>query len=417
MVRTELSETELDRLLILKEVKERYLTQKEAAERLGLSQRQIRRLLTRMLSGAAGIKSKNKGGNRTLNADFKVRVLDTVRKRYHDFGPTFATEKLNACEGLKISKETLRQWMIEAGIWRGRPRKQARIHQSRERRPRFGELVQIDGSHHDWFEGRGPKCCLLVFIDDATSRILGLHFNKAETTLGYMELMQQHIKIHGRPLAYYSDKHSIFKTTREQSVDGRLQATQLHRALQTLNIELICAHSSQAKGRVERANKTLQDRLIKEMRLRGVNNIEEANLFAPEFLLAHNQRFALPPACSEDAHRPLHHSLEEMRRILSVQAERKLSKNLEFSLEGSLYQITTQGKGYRLRHSAVKICTHTDGSQEVLSNTTPLEFKMLPKLLHTPPPITDVKGLNPLMDQLVAAHAITHESQVGIAAS
>lgn len=417
MVRIGLSETELDRLLVLKEVKERFLTQKEAGERLGLSQRQIRRLLTRMLSGAAGLKSKNKGGNRILKADFKMMVLDTVRKRYHDFGPTFAAEKLNACEGLKISKETLRQWMIQAGIWRGRSRKQARIHQSRERRPRFGELVQIDGSHHDWFEGRGPKCCLLVFIDDATSQIIGLRFDMAETTLAYMELIQQHLKIHGRPLAYYSDKHSIFKTTREQCVDGRFQATQLHRALQTLQIELICAHSSQAKGRVERKNKTLQDRLIKEMRLRGINNIEAANAFIPEFLLPHNQRFSVPPTCPQDAHRPLHHSLEDMKRILSVQIDRKLSKNLEFSLEGRIYQITTPGKGYRLRHSLVKICTYSDGSQEVLSNTQPLEFKVLPKTGHTPY-VTDVKELNPLMEQLVAVHSAIQsiEAHVGISA-
>ncbi len=173
--------------------------------------------------------------------------------------PTFAAEKLNACEGLKLSKETLRQWMIAAGIWKKRTRKKAySIHQSRERRTRFGELVQIDGSHHDWFEGRGPKCCLLVFVDDATSRIIGLHFDKSETTLGYMHLIQQHLKHYGRPLAYYSDKHGIFKVTKK-GANGKDQDTQLHRALKTLQIELICAHSSQAKGRVERNNQTLQD--------------------------------------------------------------------------------------------------------------------------------------------------------------
>ncbi len=206
-----LSENELDRILVLKEVKELFLTQKEAAERLGLSERQVRRLLKRLAcSNAAGIKSQHKGRNRTFKADFKVLVLNKVRERYYDFGPTFAAEKLNACEGLKLSKETLRQWMIAAGIWKKRTRKKAlSIHQSRERRMRFGELVQIDGSHHDWFEGRGPKCCLLVFVDDATSQIIGLHFDESETTLGYMHLIQQHLKHYGRPLAYYSDKHGI----------------------------------------------------------------------------------------------------------------------------------------------------------------------------------------------------------------
>lgn len=353
-----------------------------------------------MASGVTDIKSKNKGGNRAFDADFKVLVLSKVRERYQDFGPTFAAEKLDVCEGLKISKETLRHWMMEAGIWKGRSRKQARIHQSRERRPRFGELIQIDGSHHDWFEGRGPKCCLLVFIDDATSRIIGLHFETAETTLGYMTLIEQHLKTYGRPLAYYSDKHSIFKTTREKCVDRRLQATQLHRALQTLQIELICAHSSQAKGRVERVNQTLQDCLIKEMRLRGINNIEAGNAFVPEFILTFNRKFSIPPEHPDDAHRPLHHSHETLRQILSLQIERKLSKNLEFSLDNRIYQITTPGKGYRLRHSAVKVCTYIDGSQEVLLNMQPLAFKILLKSISEPH-MSDSKELNSIIDQLV----------------
>ncbi len=172
MFQTGLSEIELDRLLVLKEVKEGFLTQQEAGDRLGLSSRQVRRLLRRMAyKGPAGIKSQRKGGNRAFQADFKAIVLIKVRERYADFGPTFAAEKLMDCEELKVSKETLRQWMMAEGLWKGRARKQARIHQSRERRSRFGELVQIDGSHHDWFEGRAPKCCLLVFIDDATSKI------------------------------------------------------------------------------------------------------------------------------------------------------------------------------------------------------------------------------------------------------
>lgn len=180
-----------------------------------------------------------------FTSDFKHKVLTAVRERYHDFGPTFASEKLYL-EGLQVSKETLRQWMIADGLWKGRVRKQARIHQCRERRARFGELVQIDGSHHDWFEGRAEKCCLLVFIDDATSKILGLRFEESETTLGYMRLMKETIERYGRPLAYYNDRHSIFKTTREQNVDGIFQDTQLRRALRGLQIEDICAHSPQA---------------------------------------------------------------------------------------------------------------------------------------------------------------------------
>lgn len=399
MVDLVLSEIALDRIIILKEVKEGFLTQVEAGQRLGLSERQIRRLLKRLACGTVAIKSKNNGGNRAFQTTFKTLVLETVRDRYYDFGPTFAAEKLRTSEGLNINKETLRQWMMEEGFWKGRTRKQARIHQRRERRPRFGELVQIDGSHHDWFEGRGPKCCLLVFIDDATSKIIGLRFEEAETTLGYMRLIEQHLQIYGRPMAYYSDKHSVFKTTREQCVDGRFQPTQLHRALRALQIELIYAHSSEAKGRVERVNLTLQDRLVKELRLAGIHTIEAANAFVPTFLALHNPRFAVEASHPEDAHRALHHTAEVLKRILSVHAQRKLSKNLEFSFDTNLYQINTPGKGYRLRHSAVTLHQHMDGSQEVLLGMEPLAFKVLPKR-HEVPHQADSKDINPLMDQV-----------------
>ena len=292
-----LTEAELDRLLILHQVRDRSVTQKEAGKRLGISERQVRRLLKRINGkGASGIKPLAKGGNRSFDSSFKALVISKVKESYPDFGPTLASEKLEERDRLKVNKETLRQWMIEESLWKGRSRKQARIHQSRPRRSRFGELVQIDGSHHNWFEGRGEKCCPLVFIDDATSKILNMRFDESETTLGYMTLIQQHLLTHGRPIAYYSDKHSIFKTTREQCLDGRIQDTQLHRALRSLQIELICAHSSQAKGRVERANKTLQDRLVKEMRLRNISSVEDANAFVPHFLLDYNQRFAAEPA-------------------------------------------------------------------------------------------------------------------------
>jgi transposase len=401
MFQTVWSEAELDRVLLLKQAKEGFLTQGDAAKRLGISERQVRRLLRRVtLIGIEGIKSKHKGGNRAFTESFKALVLQTVCERYFDFGPTFAAEKLQACEGLKVNRETLRQWMVGAGIWKGRARKQARIHQSRERRSRFGELVQIDGSHHDWFEGRAPKCCLLVFIDDATSKIIGMRFEPAETTFGYMRLIKEHVQTYGRPLAYYSDKHSIFKTTRAKCTDRILQPTQLHRALKELQIELICAYSSEAKGRVERVNQTMQDRLVKELRLAGISGIEAANAFVPTFLEHHNPRFSVQPAHPEDAHRPLHHRAEVLHRVLSVQTTRKLSKNLEFSLDGDLYQITTQGTGYRLRHSAVTICEHMDDRTEVLLNNEPLAFKVLPKQSNRPKQ-ADCKDLGPMMDQIV----------------
>lgn len=400
MVRIELREAEMERICVLREVKERQLTQAEGGQRLGLTSRQIRRLLKRVEDqGLQGIKSCRLGGNRAFSEDYKTQVMATIKGNYADFGPTFASEKLLECQGLKINRETLRQWMIEASMWNGRPRKSARIHQSRERRPRLGELVQIDGSHHDWFEGRAPQCCLLVFIDDATSKILALRFEPSETTLGYLRCIEDHLKTHGRPLAYYSDKHSIFKTTRKACIDGRLADTQVHRALRDLQIELICAHSSQAKGRVERVNKTLQDRLIKEMRLRHISTIEEANAYLPSFLARHNKRFGVQATNSADSHRPLYHKPEALKRILSVQSIRKLSKNLEFSHNCNLYQIQRHGGGYRFRHAAVTVCEHTDGTVEIFYENESLQYKV--QVHSTSQPLTvDTKEINPLMDQL-----------------
>jgi len=397
-----LKEGELDRLLIINQVKLGKLTQAEAAVSLKLTTRHIRRLLRRIeSSGPRGIRTGHRGGNRAFDPRFKEDVLKAVKSRYPDFGTTFASEKLGE-EDLHVNKETLRQWMMEAGLWKGQSRKRARIHQSRERRDRFGELVQIDGSHHDWFEGRSPKCWLLVFIDDATSCLVGMRFEASETTLGYMSLVHQHVIRYGRPLAYYSDKHSIFKTTREHCVDGRLEDTQLHRALRSLSIALICAHSPQAKGRLERANKTLQDRLIKEMRLRNISSMEVANAFIPEFIRGHNERFGVAPQNPEDAHRPLVQKPADLKRVLSIQTERKLTKNLEFSHERQTYQIVRKTTGCRLRH--------IDGSQEVLADSCPLKFKVLPDRQSVQ--VVDFKEVNLLVDELVADIDRTREKML-----
>jgi|SRR5277367_1924167 len=397
-----LSEKEMDRLCVLRQVKDRQLTQEAAGQRLELSSRQIRRLLKQVEHcGTQGIKRRKAGGNRTFPDDFKVQVMEIVKMTYADFGPTFAAEKLLECNGLGVNRETLRQWMIEGGLWKGRPRKKARIHQSRERRPRFGELVQIDGSHHDWFEGRALACCLLVFIDDATSKILSMSFEPSETTVGYLRCLRDHLTTYGRPLAYYSDKHSIFKTTRKDCVDGRFTDTQVHRALRELQIELICAHSSQAKGRVERVNQTLQDRLIKEMRLRQISTIEEGNAYLGSFLTQHNKRFAVQAENAVDAHRPLYHESEALKHILSVQSTRKVTKNLEFSHNCNLYQIQRPGGGYHLRNAAVTVCEHTDGTIEVFYKSESLQYKVKQQTLKQPSTL-DTKEINPFLNQLVS---------------
>ena len=390
---------ELDRLLIINQVIQGQMSQVDASHILNLSPRQMRRLVKRVKAdGFSGVKPRHKGSNRLFCTELKDKIMWIVRTKYSDFGPTFACEKLLE-EGYKVSKETLRHWMMSDGLWKGKKRKMIRCHQSRERRPRFGELVQIDGSHHDWFEGRRDKCCLLVFIDDATSQIIGARFEESETTLGYMRLVKDHIQTLGRPIAYYSDRHSIFKTTRENVVDGKYPDTQFVRALRTMNIELICAHSPQAKGRVERAHKTLQDRLIKEMRLEEINTIEKANAYLPAFIKKYYDRFAVQPLTNEDAHRPNPYTQEHLNQILSIQETRRVSKNLEFSFESKTYQITTQNVANRLKHKTVSVCQMMDGQLLVTREGMNLSFTIQPKQKRNLQ--ADTKEINNMVDQIV----------------
>lgn len=399
---------EMDRLFIIRQVASGELSQQAASTFLGLSTRQVRRLQRRVSSeGAEGIKARYKGGNRAFDSEVRTRAVSAIRDRYRDFGPTLASEKLAEHEKIDVSRETLRHWMIAEGLWIPHVRRKARIHQGRPRRSCFGELVQIDGSHHDWFEGRGPKCCLLVFIDDATGRLVEMLFVSSETTQGYFEAVFHHLMRHGRPMAYYSDKYSVFKVNRKDCVDGRLEDTQFQRAMRTLGIELICADSPQAKGRVERANQTLQDRLIKEMRLRGISSIEAANDFVPAFISMFNEKFARIPAIHEDRHRPPLCNAQELRQILCVRMTRKVSKNLEISLEGETWQIQNVGNGYRLRHKQITICKHFDGNIEFLNDDRLLTCKKLnlPRRTQT----AGAKQIQSIIDQLEAK-----QSTVGI---
>ena len=321
-----MSTQELDRLSVVSKVATGGLTQVMAAKHLGLTARQVRRLLKRYnLYGPEGLVSQQRGqtSNRKYSAEKTALIRVLVEENYYDFGPKFAAEKLKEKHGISISKETLRRWMIDWGLWKAKRQYRASIHPQRERRACFGELIQIDGSPHDWFEGRGDKCCLLVAIDDATSKLCSLHFEPSETTVGYFRLMRNYIEQHGIPLATYSDKHGIFRINLPSATEE--SETQFSRAGRELGIELICAHSAQAKGRVERANQTLQDRLVKEMRLLGICTIEAANAYLPAFMEDHNRRFAVEPLSPDDAHRKELPAKEIMDLIFSYQDERKIS--------------------------------------------------------------------------------------------
>ena len=278
-----MSKKELTRLEVMQRLAEKRLKQREAAEQLGVSVRHLKRLLrTYRQAGAAGLVSKRRGrtSNNHLGVKVRKQAVQFIRKRYADFGPTLAHEKLTEIHGLQLSVESVRQLMVAAELWKPRRAKRARVHQMRTRRACFGELVQIDGSPFDWFEGRAPACSLLVFIDDATGRLLELYFTPQESFFSYCAALRRYFARHSKPLAFYSDKHGIFHVNAKNAVSGT-GLTQFGRALQELDIQSICANTPQAKGRVERANQTLQDRLVKEMRLQSVSGLEAGNAFTP----------------------------------------------------------------------------------------------------------------------------------------
>jgi hypothetical protein len=280
--------------------------------------------------------------------------------------------------------------MIERGFWQARSRKQPKIHPRRERRPRFGELIQIDASLHRWFEDRGGKCCLVVCIDDATSQLTSLHFAPVESTEAYFRALEAHIRRYGRPEAIYSDKHGIFRVNHGSKMDTSV--TEFGRAMKDLGIHTICAHSPQAKGRVERANGTLQDRLIKELRLRGISTIDEANAFAPEYLADHNRRFAVAPKDPTDAHQPF--SQYDLTRIFSIHHERTVSKSLSFQFENIHYQLLVEGrKAHALQKKKVIVLQHLTGKIEVFYGEEELTFTTL-DLIPQAPVTADSKVIN-----------------------
>lgn len=357
-----MSVKELDRLGIMEQVKAKKLTKTAGAKLVGLSRPHFHEVYKAYCQhGPAGLISKRRGqpSNNRKSELIKDAILKIIREQYYDFGPTFAHEKLTEEHGFKISDETVRKLMIKGGIWKGKRRKHPQVHQMRVRRPARGELIQIDGSPHAWFEERRDSCCLLVLIDDATSEIMGLRFVETECLQGYFDVIRDYLKRCGRPLAFYSDRHTIFHVPEVEARSGTGK-TQFGRAMHSLDIEVIPANSPQAKGRVERMNGTLQDRLIKEMRLAKINDIETANAWVHEFATKHNSRFAIAPASPIDAHRKAIPKEAELDYIFSLQSQRKLSQNLEISYKNVIYQIQVKSPGYRMRGGHVTVCERAD---------------------------------------------------------
>jgi transposase len=372
-----MSRKELSRLEVMHRLSEKRLSQKEAGTILGLSTRQIKRLLRAYRQeGAAGLVSKHRGrkGNNRLAEEVKKRALDLLKTKYKGFGPTLAHEKLVEKDKLKISDESVRQLMIAEDLWKLRKAKKVVTHQLRERRACFGELIQIDGSPHDWFEGRAEACVLLVFIDDASGQLVQLLFVESESFFSYCQAAEGYFRQFGKPVTFYSDKNSIFRVNVPSTGSGDA-LTQFGRAMQELDIEIICANTPQAKGRVERVIQTLQDRLPKEMRLRGISNMAEGNAYLPEFLHDFKTRFGEEPRSTVNAHRPLTPK-DDLARILTWQETRTLSKNLTLQFEKVVYQIQTDRPTYALRQAQVTVCVNAQTEITILYNGKPLPYSI-----------------------------------------
>ena len=371
--RIEMSQRERDRLKVMSLVMAKERSQVEAGRLLGLSSRQVRRIERRLAAeGDVGVVHRLRGraSNARKRCTFRRQVLRICAKEYRGFGPTLAAEKLTE-RGLPIAPETLRGWMISAKLWTAKRRRQ-KHRRRRARRACFGELVQTDGSVHDWLEGRGPRMTLLVMIDDATSKTIA-RFLPAETTQGYFDLLGRYLRKHGRMVAIYADRNSIFFATDAQ---GEAVLTQFGRALQDLGIRLILAHSPQAKGRVERFNGTAQDRLVKELRLAGATTLEEANaVLEATFLPWFHRRCTIRPVSANNAHRPLHPSMK-LAAILCTHHQRKVANDYTIRLNSVTYQLLSPARP-GLRGGTVTVEERLDGSMHIQFRGRYLKFEVI----------------------------------------
>lgn len=378
-----MSRKEIKRYQVIRKIIEKQIKQKEAAEYFGISSRQVRRITKRVLKeGEAGVvhKLRGKEGNRKIGPSFKQKVLELYRKNYWDFGPVLASEKMRERDGVGVNDETLRLWLIKEGLWQIRQRGKPKDRTRRERREHFGQMVQMDGSHHDWLEGRGPKLVLMGYIDDATNRFHG-QFYDYEGTMPAMGGLKGYIKRYGLPGSIYLDKHSTYKTNKQDRYTDwpfrdEEELTQFGRACKQIGIELIFAHSPQAKGRVERVFKTLQDRLVKELRLGQINTLEDANILLKSYLPVFNKKFEVSAKGSGNFHRLVDQRLN-LDDVLSVQTECFLRNDRTLVHNKQWYQILTKTRAQR-----VILHEYLDGQVGIRHARTKLTFKPI----ETPAP-------------------------------
>lgn len=370
-----LSSKEMRRVKIINEVLDKHMTQVAAGEFLSLSDRQVRRIACRVKDeGDKGIchRGRGKQSNRSIGDEIKSRIISLYRDRYAGFGPTLAAEKLEELDKIEVSDETLRLWLKETGT-PYKTRKKRPHRQWRQRREHFGELVQMDGSHHDWFEGRGPECVLMGYVDDATGEVFG-RFYGYEGTIPAMDSFKRYIERYGIPLSIYLDKHTTYKSTAKLTVEDELngrerQMSQFERSMDELGVKVIHANSPQAKGRIERLFGTFQDRVLKEMRLSGIKSIDEANSFLETYLPSFNKKFRVRPTKATDLHRPFS-GKRSLDQILCIRDERALRNDNTIGHNGKLYQIEDD-----VRAEKVMVEERTDGSMYITYKDKPLRYK------------------------------------------
>jgi hypothetical protein len=368
-----MSKKEHDRLNILKQVQEKVITQIKAAELLGITDRQIRNLLTLLkVNGDKGLisKKRNRPSNHKYKVSTKEEVLKILRNQYEDFGPTLATEKLSEIHQKQFSRETIRKWMIEQYLWIPKVRKK-KVHPLRRRKEYFGEMLQGDGSHHDWFEN-GDPCALVYFIDDATGIITSARFSQEETLDCYIKILRKQLEDYGIPWSIYTDKFSVFETSRKKE-----NLTQFRRILNSLDIRWIGANSPQAKGRIERCNRTLQDRLVKELRIKGIKTIEEGNKFLEEYIPKYNQIFSKKAMKENNLHRILDGRLD-LSRTLARYEERTTRNDLTFQFHNIHYRILDN----QISGKKIEVRTDGEGSIRVFQESTELSFKKLEEIFE-----------------------------------
>ncbi|WP_119689474.1 ISNCY family transposase [Acinetobacter nosocomialis] len=381
-----MSDKELKRLSVLQKICDQRITQSQAAQLLHISERhiserQIRRLLQKYKAqGPAALAHAGRGqiSNSKLPEELRLKCLNIVSDQLHGFGPTLAHEKLTTVHGFDLSVETLRSWMIAADLWMPQSKRLKRPYQPRYNRDCFGELIQIDGSHHDWFEGRAAKCCLLVFIDAATGKLQHLRFCESESTFDYMISTRLYVEQHGKPLAFYSDKHSVFRVNQSSKKDTKI--TQFGRVLSTLIIDIIFANSPQAKGRVECANRTLQDRLIKEMRLKGICSIEQANVWLPCFIEQFNQKFAKMAFNPKNLHRPITETAEELDDIFTWREPRRVTNSLTITYDKCVYLLENTEENQSLMGKYIEFLEYPDGTVAIEYQGRKINYSIFDKL-------------------------------------